>query len=176
MSNVKQPTVEQLPNSIDPDLNLEKVKVECEELVKKQAKISAGVAIVPVPFFDVAVDAGLLTKLLPEISQRFGLADDITKKTNNEKEKNSSSFEQYKDRAVDFAGLVATRALAKKTFQGFGSRIITKQVTKFVPFGGQLVAGTIGYLMFKKIANDHIEKCYQNAKKLQREYHEKTVN
>lgn len=163
-------TVEQLPKSIDPNLNLEKVRVECEALVKKQAKISAGVAIIPVPMLDVAVDAGLLTKLLPEISARFGLEE------KSEQSTTSSNFEQYKDRAVEFAGLVATRSIAKKTFQGFGSRIIAKQVTKFVPFGGQIVAGTIGYFMFKKIADEHIDKCYQTAKKLQREHHAKTVN
>lgn len=163
---------EHLPKSIDPNLNLEKIKVECEELVNKQAKLSAGAAIVPVPMLDVAVDAGLLTKLLPEISERFGLVD--SSKTVNLN--NQTSFEQYKDRAVEFAGLVVSRSIAKKTFQGFGSRIIAKQVTKFIPFGGQIVAGTIGYLMFKKIANAHIEECYQIAKRLQKEHHAKTVN
>lgn len=163
---------EHLPKSIDPNLNLEKIKVECEELVNKQAKLSAGAAIVPVPMLDVAVDAGLLTKLLPEISERFGLVD--SSKTVNLN--NQTNFEQYKDRAVEFAGLVVSRSIAKKTFQGFGSRIIAKQVTKFIPFGGQIVAGTIGYLMFKKIANAHIEECYQIAKKLQKEHHAKTVN
>lgn len=163
---------EHLPKSIDPNLNLEKIKVECEELVNKQAKLSAGAAIVPVPMLDVAVDAGLLTKLLPEISERFGLVD--SSKTVNLN--NQTNFEQYKDRAVEFAGLVVSRSIAKKTFQGFGSRIIAKQVTKFIPFGGQIVAGTIGYLMFKKIANAHIEECYQIAKRLQKEHHAKTVN
>lgn len=162
---------EYLPKSIDPNLNLEKVKVECEELVNKQAKLSAGVAIIPVPMLDVTVDASLLTKLLPEISERFGLID--SSKTVNLNQQ--SNFEQYKDRAIEFAGLVATRSIAKKTFQGFGSRILAKQVAKFVPFGGQIVAGTIGYLMFKKIANAHIEECYQMAKKLQKEHHAKTV-
>lgn len=163
---------EHLPKSIDPNLNLEKIKVECEELVNKQAKLSAGAAIVPVPMLDVAVDAGLLTKLLPEISERFGLVD--SSKTVNLN--NQTNFEQYKDRVVEFAGLVVSRSIAKKTFQGFGSRIIAKQVTKFIPFGGQIVAGTIGYLMFKKIANAHIEECYQIAKRLQKEHHAKTVN
>lgn len=163
---------EQLPKSIDPSLNLEKIKVECEELVAKQAKISAGVAILPVPLLDMAVDAGLLSKLLPDISERFGLVDSSKKVNLNEQ----SNFDQYKDRAMEFAGMVVSRGIAKKTFQGFGSRIITKQITKFVPFGGQIVSGTIGYLMFKKIANAHIESCYQTAKNLQKEHHAKTVN
>lgn len=162
--------VEKMPKSIDPDLNLEKVKCECEDMVKQEAKYSAVAAIVPIPLVDLAVDATLLTKLLPEISAKFGLIEagdkaiDLNDKAN------------LKDKAVDLAGLVLTRSIAKKTFQGFGGRIVAKQVTKFIPFGGQLVAGTIGYLMFKKIADDHIEKCYQQAKALQKGESVKTVN
>lgn len=155
--------VEKLSKTIDPNLDLEKVKRECEEMVKSQAKISAAAAVVPVPLADLVVDAGLLTKLLPEISEKFGLVEeadavDLSK---------SSNFAHFKDRAVDFAGLVATRSIVKKTFQGFGGRIVAKQVTKFVPFGGQIVAATIGYMMFKKIATDHINECYRKAKQLQ---------
>ncbi len=106
---------EQLPKSIDPNLNLEKVKVECEALVSNQAKISAGAAIIPMPMLDVAVDAGLLTKLLPEISERFGLVDDAKTVNLN----NQSNFNEYKDRVVAFAGLVATRSIAKKNVSRF---------------------------------------------------------
>ena len=42
--------------------------------MRKRALVSAGVAVVPVPFLDVVVDAGILTALIPEISRRFGLA------------------------------------------------------------------------------------------------------
>lgn len=140
-------------------INLEQVKRECEEMVKKEAKLSAAAAVVPVPLVDLVVDAGLLSKLLPEISAKFGLIDEQAS-TSTQK----SDFDTMKDRAVNIAGLVLTRSIVKKTFQGFGGRIIAKQVTKFIPFGGQLVAGTIGYLMFKKIADDHIQKCYEQAK------------
>ena len=51
------PLAEKLPNTIDPNLDLEQVKKECIAMVKRRARISAGVAIVPVPFFDVAIDA-----------------------------------------------------------------------------------------------------------------------
>lgn len=162
--------VEKMPKSFNPDINLDEVKRECEELVKKEAKYSAVAAVVPVPLIDLVVDAGLLTKLLPEISAKFGLIDDSQKALNLDDKAN------LKDKAVDLAGLVLTRSIAKKTFQGFGGRIIAKQVTKFIPFGGQLVAGTIGYLMFKKIADDHIQKCYNQAKALQKGQTAKTVN
>ncbi|KTF06446.1 hypothetical protein MGSAQ_002058, partial [marine sediment metagenome] len=115
-------------------------------MVKKRARVSAGVAIVPVPFFDVAVDAGMLTQLLPEISERFGLIED--RQSAIDLQSREVHWSAVKDRTVDFAGLMATRGIVKKTIQGFGGRIAAKQVTKFIPLGGQLVAATMGYTIF----------------------------
>lgn len=167
------PAAEKLPNTIDPSLDLEQVKKECAALVKKRARVSAGVAVVPVPFFDVAVDAGMLTQLLPDISERFGLVEDRQGAIDLESRK--VHWKELKNRTVDFAGLMATRGIVKKTIQGFGGRIAAKQVTKFIPLGGQLVAATMGYTIFKKIANDHVEECYKLAKQIQTKQHGKNV-
>ncbi|AWT48766.1 DUF697 domain-containing protein [Psychrobacter sp. YP14] len=167
------PAAEKLPETIDPDLNLEQVKKECEQLVKKRAKYSAGAAIIPVPFMDVAIDAGILTQLLPEISERFGLISE--RESAIDLDAKEVHWNEMKNRAVDFAGLMATRGVVKKTVQGYGGRIVAKQVTKFIPLGGQLVAATMGYMIFKKIANDHINECYKIAKSIQQKQHGKNV-
>lgn len=167
------PTAEKLPNTIDPNLDLEQVKKECLAMVKRRARVSAGVAIVPVPFFDVAVDASMLTMLLPEISERFGLLKD--RQGAVDLESREVHWKELKNRTIDFAGLMATRGIVKKTVQGFGGRIAAKQVTKFIPLGGQLVAGTMGYMIFKKIATDHINQCYNLAKDIQQKQHGKNV-
>lgn len=167
------PTAEKLPNTIDPNLDLEQVKKECLAMVKRRARVSAGVAIVPVPFFDVAVDASMLTMLLPEISERFGLLKD--RQGAVDLESRAVHWKELKNRTIDFAGLMATRGIVKKTVQGFGGRIAAKQVTKFIPLGGQLVAGTMGYMIFKKIAADHINECYNLAKDIQQKQHGKNV-
>ena len=167
------PAAEKLPNTIDPNLNLEQVKKECLAMVKRRARVSAGVAIVPVPFFDVAVDASMLTMLLPEISERFGLLKD--RQGAIDLESREVHWKELKNRTVDFAGLMATRGIVKKTVQGFGGRIAAKQVTRFIPLGGQLVAGTMGYMIFKKIATDHINECYNLAKDIQQKQHGKNV-
>lgn len=167
------PAVEKLPNTIDPNLDLDQVKEECLKLVKSRARISAGVAIVPVPFFDVAIDAGMLTQLIPEISARFGLIEG--RESAIDLQSRQIHWGTLKDRTVDFAGLMATRGIVKKTIQGFGGRIAAKQVTKFIPLGGQLVAATMGYTIFKKIATDHINECYNLAKDIQTKQHGKNV-
>ena len=167
------PAAEKIPNTIDPNLDLEQVKKECLAMVKRRARVSAGVAIVPVPFFDVAVDASMLTMLLPEISERFGLLKD--RQGAVDLESRAVHWKELKNRTIDFAGLMATRGIVKKTVQGFGGRIAAKQVTKFIPLGGQLVAGTMGYMIFKKIATDHINECYNLAKDIQQKQHGKNV-
>ncbi len=47
---------ETIPDSIDPSLDLEMIRAECLELVKKRAYFSAGAAVIPVPFLDVVID------------------------------------------------------------------------------------------------------------------------
>ena len=150
---------------VDPGLNLEQIRRECQEMVKSRAKISAGIAVVPVPFMDVVVDGALLTKLLPQISEKFGLIDNAADAAKIDSK--DARFKSFKDSVVSFGGLVATRGIIKKTFQGFGTRIIGKQITKYIPLGGQIVAASMGYMIFKKIAFDHIEECYALAKELQ---------
>ncbi|OOR92788.1 hypothetical protein B0181_01240 [Moraxella caviae] len=160
-----QPISQPHASHIDPSLNLEQVRAECQALAKSRAKFSAGAAIIPVPFLDVAIDVGMLSKLLPEITEKFGLIDP-TDPNNPTDEKLRQ--ETIRERILAIGGLVATRGLVNKTLQGFGTRIIGKQVAKYVPFGGQMVAATLGYMIFKKIAFDHIDTCYKTAKEIQR--------
>ncbi|MFC0820700.1 hypothetical protein [Moraxella marmotae] len=159
------PVSQPVATHIDPTLNLEQVRRQCQELVKSRAKISAGVAVIPLPFLDVAIDVAMLTNLLPEITARFGLKDDAEPNHANEQQRK----QQIKDRIVAVGGLVATRSVVNKTVQGFGGRFIGKQVSKYIPMGGSIVAATLGYMIFKKIGFDHIEECYKIAKQAQRD-------
>lgn len=134
--------------------DLKLIRLECQKMAKSRAKISAGIAVIPFPFLDAAIDVAMLSQLLPEISSRFGL------------EYQQSNSQNLKEKIMHVGGLIAARGVVNKTVQGFGGRFIGKQVSKFVPFGGQIVAGTLGYMIFKKIAFDHIEECYQAAQKL----------
>ena len=60
--------LEHIPEKIDPSLNLEQIREECLDLVKKRAYFSAGAAVIPVPFLDVVIDVGILSQLIPEIN------------------------------------------------------------------------------------------------------------
>ncbi|WP_374574563.1 hypothetical protein [Acinetobacter sp.] len=157
--------IDHIPDAIDPRLNLELIRAECLELAKKRAYCSAGAAIVPVPFFDVVIDVGILSQLIPDINARFGLSpeqisvyDPATKQVH---------WHELRKRGVEFSGLVVARTAVKKSINNAAAKYITKQVTKFIPLGGQAIAAGLGYFVMKKVADAHIEDCYRLAKSIQ---------
>lgn len=159
---------------LDPSVNLEQVRLECLALVKNRAYISAGIAIIPVPFLDLVIDVSILSQLIPEINARFGLSASRVSVYNPQTK--TVNWDELKKRGVEISSMVASRTAAKASFQGFFAKILTKQVSKFIPLGGQLVSASLGYLLMKKIAEAHIDDCYIAAKKLQQEYWAKQQN
>lgn len=157
--------IDKIPDSIDPNLNLEIIRQECLEIVKKRAYISAGVAIIPVPFLDVVIDVGILSQLIPEINARFGLApeqisvfDPATKQVH---------WSELRKRGFEFSGLVVARTAMKTSLNNVAAKYLTKQVTKFIPLGGQAIAASLGYIVMKKVAEAHVEESYKLAKSIQ---------
>ena len=165
--------LDKFPDQIDPSLNLEQIREECLELIKKRAYMSAGAAVIPVPFLDVLIDVGILSQLIPEINARFGLApeqvsvfDPKTKQV---------QWDELRKRGVQFSGFVVARTAVKKSINNVAAKYITKQVTKFIPLGGQLIAASLGYFVMKKVAEAHVEDSYKLAKNFQQKQQSKTV-
>ncbi len=165
--------IDNIPDSIDPNLNLEIIRAECLELAKKRAYFSAGAAIIPVPFFDVVIDVGILSQLIPEINARFGLSpeqisvyDPATKQIH---------WNELRKRGVEFSGLVVARTAVKKSINNVATKYITKQITKFIPLGGQAIAAGLGYFVMKTVADAHVEDCYKLAKNIQRKQHSQEI-
>ena len=141
---------------------LDVIKEQCRALARKRALVSAGVAIVPVPFLDVVVDASILTVLIPEISQRFGLAPEQIEAFDPDTKK--VVWSEVAKRGSQFIGLVVTRTLVRQSVQNMATKVISKQVAKFIPFGGQMVAASLGYFVLRRIVYQHIDDCYAVAK------------
>jgi uncharacterized protein (DUF697 family) len=154
-----------IPNIIDPSLDLDAIREECLSLMKTRAYISAGVSAIPVPLIDIAVDAGMLTQLLPEISIKFGLESEKLAAINFQT--GDVRWRELGSRSLAFAGLVAARGATRMSIRGLGTRLISRQVIKFIPLGGPIIAATMGYFVFKKITVNHINECYALAKELQ---------
>lgn len=148
-----------------PQPDLDTIRKECEALVRQRALVSAGAAVIPIPFLDVVVDAGILMQLIPEINLRFGLMPETIDQMDPERKE--KTWRMIRSRGSQLLGIVVTRAVIRKSFQAVANRIVIRQVLKFIPLGGQIVAASIGYFVMRKIAYRHIEDCYSVAATLQ---------
>lgn len=140
---------------------LAQVKKDCQRLVRRVSWVSAGAAIVPVPLFDVVFDVGVLIKVIPDINQRFGLEPEQIEKMSEETR--IQVWKRRAERGSELIGMVVSRELIRRSLQGMGTRIVAKQVTKFIPLGGQIIAATLGYWIMRKLAMSHVEDCYEVA-------------
>ncbi len=142
--------IDNIPDYIDPSLNLEQIRDECQELIQKELTSLLVQQLYPF-LFDVVVDLGILSQLIPDINSRFGLAPEHV--SVYDPKTKTIHWDELRKRGFQFSGFVVARTTVKKTFNGFFGKIVTKQVTKFVPLGGQLVAASLGYFMMKNSPN-----------------------
>lgn len=143
------------------DAELDAIRDQCLQRVKRMSWVSAGAAAMPVPLLDLVVDVGVLYTLIPEINERFGLAPEQIDAMSE-----PSRLQVWKRRAErgsSLIGMVITRTLIQRSLQSFWIRIVTRQVAKFIPLGGQIIAGAMGYWVMRQLAMRHVDDCYEVA-------------
>ena len=123
----------------------------------KRALMGAAASAVPIPGLDWAVDAAILSKLLPDISQEFGLAPE-------QLDALDPSMREQVEKAVSMVGSVLigkllTRQMIIRLARTIGVRMGTKQVAKFIPFAGQAIAAAVGYGALRYLGQRHINDC-----------------
>lgn len=132
------------------------------KLLHKRAVVAAAASAVPVPGLDWAVDAAMLSRLIPEINKEFGLTpqqlDQLDPKKRDQVQK-----------AVTIVGSVLigkfiSRDLILKAATKIGMRLTTKQLAKYVPFAGQIVAATVGYAAIRYLGEEHMKDCIRVAR------------
>ena len=135
------------------------------KLLHRRALVAAAASAVPVPGLDWAVDAALLSRLLPQINAEFGLsAAQIDHLDPNKRE--------LVQLAVSLVGSVLigkliTRELVIRATQTVGLRLTTKQAAKYVPLAGQAVAATIGYATLRYLGEQHLKDCVRVVQEAQ---------
>ncbi len=154
-----------LPNAMDlagDDQALQAAVARARHLLHKRA-LTAGVAsLVPVPGLDWAVDAALISKLVPQINETFGL-------TPEQIEQMSPRQRQRVQQAINMAGStlvgrLVTRDLVLQAAQTVGMRLTVKQAAKFAPILGQIVSGALGYGAVRILGEQHIADCVRVAR------------
>ena len=112
-------------------------------LLHRRALVAAAASTVPVPGLDWAVDAALLSRLLPQINAQFGLTPAQLDQLDPHKR-------EQVQKAVTLVGSVLigkfiTKELVLRAARAVGLRLTTKQLAKYVPLAGQAVAAAVGY-------------------------------
>ena len=151
----------------DSDAALEAAVKRSRKLLNKRAMVAAAASAVPVPGLDWAVDAALLSKLIPEINKEFGL-------TPQQLDQLSPNKREQVQKAVTMVGSVLigkliSRDLVIKAATKIGMRLTTKQLAKYVPFAGQIVAAAVGYAAIRYLGEEHMKDCIRVAKEAQLE-------
>jgi uncharacterized protein (DUF697 family) len=157
-----------IPNALHlaaNDAALESAVKRSRKLLNKRALIAAVASAVPIPGLDWAVDAALLSKLIPEINKEFGLAPEQIDQLDPKKR-------EQVQKAVTMVGSVLigkfiSRDLIIKVTTKIGTRLATKQVAKYVPLAGQIVAASVGFAAIRYFGEEHIKDCIRVARQAQ---------
>jgi hypothetical protein len=131
------------------------------KLLNRRALIGAAASAVPVPGLDWAVDAALLTRLIPAINAEFGL-------TPAQLDLLPAHKREQVQKALAMVGSVlvgkfVTRDLVIRMAQALGKRLTVQQAAKYVPLAGQAVSAVMGYAALRYLGEEHIKDCVRVA-------------
>ena len=130
--------------------------------LNRRALVGAAASAVPIPGLDWAVDAALLSRLIPEINAEFGLTpDQLDRLTPIKRERVQKATAMVGSVLI---GKFITRDLVIKAAQTIGVRLTAKQAAKYVPLAGQAVAALMGYAAIRYLGEEHLKDCVQVAK------------
>jgi uncharacterized protein (DUF697 family) len=140
------------------------VRERCRQLVRKRAAIAAGFSAIPVPGLDIVSDISLFTQLVDEINSAFGLSQAQVSRL--QPKYRLMVYEAAVGAGGMLVGRLVTRELLMTLFKKVGVRIASKTAAKLVPVAGSVVSAAIGFAVFRKLGNQHVEACAKVAEKV----------
>ena len=131
------------------------------KLLNRRALVGAAASAMPIPGLDWAVDAALLSRLVPAINAEFGL-------TPAQLDALPAHKREQVQKALAMVGSVlvgkfVTRDLVIRMAQTMGRRITARQAAKYVPIAGQAVSAVMGYAALRYLGEEHIRDCVRVA-------------
>ena len=134
-------------------------------LLNRRALVGAAASAVPVPGLDWAVDAALLSRLVPAINAEFGLTpqqlDALPAHTREQVQKALATVGSV------LVGKLITHDLVLRMAAKAGLRMTARQATKYVPLAGQALAAVMGYTAIRYLGEEHIKDCVRVAQAAQ---------
>ena len=139
------------------DARLQAAVAHSRKLVHRRA-LTAGVAgAVPLPGLDWAVDAALLSRLIPQINAEFGLTPaQIDRLAPQQREQVQKAVALVGSALI---GKFITRELVLRAAQAVGLRLSAQQAAKYVPLAGQAASAALGYATLRYLGEQHLRDC-----------------
>ncbi len=133
----------------------------CRKLLHRRSLVAAAASAVPLPGLDWAVDAALLSRLIPEINARFGLAPtQIERLEPRQREQVQKAVAMVGSALI---GKFISKELVLRAAKTIGVRLSAKQAAKYVPLAGQAVAAFVGYSAIRYLGEEHLKDCVRVA-------------
>ncbi|WP_051971921.1 DUF697 domain-containing protein [Massilia sp. 9096] len=144
--------------------DIDAVRTRCLALVRKRAALSAGVAAVPLPGIDVVADLTSFASMVEDINRAFGLTPEQIERL--QPHMRVAAYEAVGTLGGMLVGKLVTKELVLKMLQKMGTRLAAKSAAKVVPLAGQIAAAAIGFALFRKMGNQHVEACVRVAREV----------
>lgn len=144
---------------------IDTTRTRCLALVKKRAAMSAAVAAVPVPGLDILADITGFAALVDQVNQEFGLSQQHIERLHPRLR--VIAYKAAASVGGMLVGKLVTRGLVLRLFKRVAGRMAVKTTTRMVPLAGQIAAAAIGYMLFKRMGEQHVEACAKVARELE---------
>jgi uncharacterized protein (DUF697 family) len=129
----------------------------CRRLLNRRALVAAAASAMPVPGLDWAVDAALLSRLVPEINAQFGLTpEQLDQLPHHKREQVQKAVGAIGSMLI---GKFITRDLVLRFAGKVGMRMTAKSAARYVPLAGQVVSALVGYTAIGYLGEEHIKDC-----------------
>jgi len=157
-----------MPTSLDlakGDPVLQDAVRRCRKLLNRRAMVAAAASTVPFPGLDWAVDAALISKLIPAINREFGLTPrQIARLPESKRQQVQKALAMVGSLVV---GRLVTRELVVNLAKMVGKRLSVQQAAKYVPIAGQAISAVLGYGALRYLGEQHIKDCVRVAQHAQ---------
>ncbi|MCD8340383.1 MAG: hypothetical protein LUC43_09355 [Burkholderiales bacterium] len=134
---------------------------KCKRMVTKQALVSAGASIVPIPGINVTIDVTVMASILNSVNNEFGLSPIELQSLSTTQR--LQIFRCITAVGSAWAGKFITVPLIMAALKKLSLQLTVTQITKWVPILGQLAAASVSFAAMKYIGNKHIEDCARIA-------------
>jgi hypothetical protein len=157
-----------MPTALDlaqGDAALQDAVRRCRKLLNRRALVAAAASTVPIPGLDWAVDAALISRVIPAINEEFGLNPrQIDALPDTKREQVQKALAMVGSVMI---GKFVTRDLVIRMAQMVGKRLTVQQAAKYVPLAGQAVSAIMGYSALRYLGEEHIKDCVRVVQQAQ---------